>query len=150
MGKSTIDLPVQSPGQEVSHARNPPIDMTPKVASVTHRENEVCLDIQPRNTEVPNRTAGVFIEGKVDDYDEDGGEGSDSLTRSFLRRRLDEQSRQVKQTVIQKRNSLLKVIRSNGETHTQLLELLVSRVFAEGPVDQSRQFHSKVIRYKPK
>ncbi|KAM1520282.1 hypothetical protein ACFX1Z_022994 [Malus domestica] len=40
-------------------------------------------------------------------------------------------------------NSLLEVIRSNGETHIQLLELLVSRFFAGGPADQSRQFSLK-------
>ncbi|KAM1473618.1 hypothetical protein ACFX2I_029729 [Malus domestica] len=95
MGKSDTDLPIQSPGQEVSHARNPLVDVTLEAISVTHREKEVCLGTQPQNTEVPNQTACVFIEGIVDDCDEDGGEGSDSLTRSFLGRRLDEQSQQV-------------------------------------------------------
>ncbi|KAM1262181.1 hypothetical protein ACFX14_027303 [Malus domestica] len=99
MGKSTTDLPVQSLGQEVSHAQNPIVAVTSEAASVTHRENEVCLGTQPGNTGVPNQTAGVFIEGIVEDCDEDGGEGSDLPTRSFLRRRLDEQSRQVEQTV---------------------------------------------------
>ncbi|KAM1304563.1 hypothetical protein ACFX2F_022210 [Malus domestica] len=53
----------------------------------------------------------------MDDYDEDDGEGSDPPTRSFLRRRLDEQSRQVEQTVVQKMNTLLEArqlpLRSN-------------------------------------
>ncbi|KAM2040232.1 hypothetical protein COP2_034847 [Malus domestica] len=84
MGKSATDLPVQSPRQEVSHARNPIIAMTPKAASVTHWGKEVCLDDQPQNTEIHNRTTGVFIEGIVDDCDEDGGKGSDPPTRSFL------------------------------------------------------------------
>ncbi|KAM2904144.1 hypothetical protein COP2_003895 [Malus domestica] len=92
IGKLTTDLPVQSPRQEVSYARNPLVAVTPEATSVTHRENEVCLSTQPRNTEVPNRNAGVFIEGLMDDCDKDGGEGSDPHTRSFLRRRLDEQS----------------------------------------------------------
>ncbi|KAM0970172.1 hypothetical protein FF1_018298 [Malus domestica] len=129
MGKSATDLPVQSPGQEVSHARNLIVVVIPEAASVTHRENEVCLGTQPRNTEVPNRTTCVFIEGIVDDCDDDGGEGFDPPTRSFLRRRLDEQFQQVEQTVGQKMNNLLEVIRSNGETHTRLLEPLVSKVF---------------------
>ncbi|KAM1746160.1 hypothetical protein ACFX11_012815 [Malus domestica] len=72
MRKSTIDLPVQSPGQNLSHAQNPLVTVTPEPASATHQEKEVCL--------------GVFIEGIVDDCDEDGGEGSDPPTRLFLRR----------------------------------------------------------------
>ncbi|KAM2724732.1 hypothetical protein EV1_027520 [Malus domestica] len=80
MGRSATDLPVQSLRQEVSHARNPIVTVTPEAASVTHRENEVCLGAQPRNTEVPNQTAGIFIEGIVEDCDEDGGEGSDPPT----------------------------------------------------------------------
>ncbi|KAM2541808.1 hypothetical protein TB2_021327 [Malus domestica] len=86
MGKSATDLLVQSPGQKVSHARNPIVAVTPKAASVTHRENEVCLGTQPRNVEIPNRIADVFIEGIVKDCDKDSGEGSDPPTRSFLRR----------------------------------------------------------------
>ncbi|KAM1169039.1 hypothetical protein PS2_030617 [Malus domestica] len=68
MGKSTTDPPVHSPGQEVSHAQNPLVTIIPEATSVTHRENEVCLDTQPRNTEVPNRTACVFIERIVEDW----------------------------------------------------------------------------------
>ncbi|KAM1171369.1 hypothetical protein ACFX1T_021674 [Malus domestica] len=86
MGKSTIDLLVQSPGQKVSHARNPIVAVTHKAASVTHRENEVCLGTQPRNAEIPNRTADVFIEEIVKDCDKDGSEGSNPPTKSFLRR----------------------------------------------------------------
>ncbi|KAM1804002.1 hypothetical protein ACFX1R_031551 [Malus domestica] len=90
-----IDLPVQNLGQEVSHARNLLVAVTPEAASVTHREKEVCLGTQPRNTEVPNRTACIFIQGIMEDCDEDGGEGFDPQTRSFIRRRLDEQFREV-------------------------------------------------------
>ncbi|KAM1400699.1 hypothetical protein ACFX2F_027945 [Malus domestica] len=96
MGKSMIDLPVQSPGQNLSHAQNPLVTVIPEAASVTHQEKEVCLGTQPCNIKIPNKTACVFIEGILEDCDEDGGEGSDPLTRSFIRRRLDEQSRQVK------------------------------------------------------
>ncbi|KAM2270361.1 hypothetical protein ACFXTI_037811 [Malus domestica] len=85
MGKLTTDLPVWSLGQEVSHARNPIVAVTPEAANVTHREKEVCLSTQPRNSEVPNRIAGVFIERIVEDWDEDGGEGSNLPTRSFFR-----------------------------------------------------------------
>ncbi|KAM1543567.1 hypothetical protein ACFX1Z_013208 [Malus domestica] len=102
MGKSATDLPVQSPRQEVSHAQNPIVAVTLEATSVTHRENEVCLGTQPRNTELPNRTASVFIEGIVEDCNQDGGEGSDPQTPSFLRKRLDEQSLQVEQTVVKK------------------------------------------------
>ncbi|KAM2405023.1 hypothetical protein ACFXTH_032286 [Malus domestica] len=37
-------------------------------------------------------------------------------------------------------NSLLDVIRSNGDTYTRLCELLVSKAFEDGPVGQLRQF----------
>ncbi|KAM1022897.1 hypothetical protein ACFX2A_044849 [Malus domestica] len=86
LGKSTADLLVQSPGQEVSHVRNLLVAVTLKAASVTHREKKVYLGTQPRNTEVPNRAADIFIEGIMKDCDEDGDEGSDPQTRSFLRR----------------------------------------------------------------
>ncbi|KAM2507027.1 hypothetical protein EV2_030151 [Malus domestica] len=86
MGKSATDLPVQSPGQEVSHVRNPIVAVTLEATSATHRKKEMCLGGQPQNTEVLNRTAGIFIEGIVDNCDEDGGEGSDPPTRLFLRR----------------------------------------------------------------
>ena len=150
MGKSTTDLPIQTPGQDLSQAQNPLIAITPEVTSATRRENEACPDGQPRNAEIPNKTTGVSIEGIMEDCDEDGGDGSDPPTRSFLRRRLDEQSRQVEQTVSQKLNSLLEVIRRNGDTHTKLLELLVNRVFEGGPVEHPDNFHLRVVHYRPK
>ncbi|KAM1936834.1 hypothetical protein ACFX15_014060 [Malus domestica] len=47
-------------------------------------------------------------------------------------------------------NSLLEVIRNNGDTHTRLLELLVSRAFEGGPIDQSLQlpFKSSLLQAK--
>ncbi|KAM2630216.1 hypothetical protein TB1_029101 [Malus domestica] len=137
MGRSMTDLPVHSPRQNLSYAQNPLVTVTIEAASVTHREKEVCLGTHPRNTEIPKKIAGVFIEGIMEDCDEDGGEGSDPPNRSFIRRRLDEQSRQVEHTVSQKMNSLLEVIRNNSDTHTKLLELLVSRAFEGGPTNQS-------------
>ncbi|KAM1355856.1 hypothetical protein FF1_030097 [Malus domestica] len=89
MGKSTTGLPVQSPGQELSLASNLLVTVTLEAASATYREKEVCLGSQPRNAEILNKAACVFIEGIVDDYDEDDGEGSDPPTRSFLRRILE-------------------------------------------------------------
>ncbi|KAM1863955.1 hypothetical protein ACFX14_004232 [Malus domestica] len=77
MRKSTTDLPVESPEQNLSHAQNPLVTVTPEAASVTHRENEVCLGTQPSNTEISNKTTGVFIKGIVEDCDEHGGEDSD-------------------------------------------------------------------------
>ncbi|KAM1242648.1 hypothetical protein ACFX2G_034982 [Malus domestica] len=47
------------------------------------------------------------------------------------------------QTVSQKKNSLLEVIRNTGDAHTRLLELLVSRVFKGGRVVQSPQLPFK-------
>ncbi|KAM1682959.1 hypothetical protein ACFXTN_031177 [Malus domestica] len=96
IGKSTTNFPVQNPRQDdLSQAQNLPTAVTPEAASVTRQENEVCLNGQPHNAEIPNKTNVIFIEEIVEDCDEDGGEGSDSPTRSFLRRRLEEQSREV-------------------------------------------------------
>ncbi|XP_048427893.1 uncharacterized protein LOC125468079 [Pyrus x bretschneideri] len=78
-------------------AKNPIIVAPPEATSATRRDNEICLGGQSHNPEVPNQTAGIFVEGIMEDCDEDGGEGSDPPTRSFLRRRLDEQYRQVGQ-----------------------------------------------------
>ena len=86
MGKSTTDLPVQGPGQDLSQVQNPLIVVPPEATSATHREKEICLGGQPRNPEIPNQMAGIFVEGIMEDFNEDGGEGSDPPTRSFLRR----------------------------------------------------------------
>ncbi|KAM2088779.1 hypothetical protein TB2_032327 [Malus domestica] len=98
MGKSTTDLPIQNIGQSVSHAQNPLSAVTPESTSATRREKEIGLSDQLCNLEIPNKNTCVLNEGIVEDFDEDGGEGFDPPTRSFLRRRLDEQSRAVKQT----------------------------------------------------
>ncbi|XP_068344173.1 uncharacterized protein [Pyrus communis] len=81
----------------------------------------------------------------MEDCDEDGGEGFDPPTRSFLRRRLDEQSWEVKQSNGQKMNNLLKAIQSNGDTQTRSLELLVNKAFEDGHVGQPRQLPFKNV-----
>ncbi|KAM1510037.1 hypothetical protein ACFX10_019128 [Malus domestica] len=86
MGKSTTDLPIQSIGQSVSQAQNPLSAVTPESTSANHRENEVGLGGQLCSLEIPNKNTCVLNEGIVEDCDEDGGEGSDPPTRSFLRR----------------------------------------------------------------
>ncbi|KAM2543279.1 hypothetical protein TB2_022616 [Malus domestica] len=86
MGKSTTDLPIQNIGQSVSQAQNPLGVVTPKSTSVTRREKEVGLGDQLCSLEIPNKNTCVLNEGIVEDCDEDGGEGSDPPTRSFLRR----------------------------------------------------------------
>ena len=144
MGKSTTDLPVQGLGQDLHSTKNPIIIAPPEATSVTRRENEVCLGGQPYNPAVPNQTAGMFMEGIVEDCDDDGGEGSDPPTRTFLRRRLDEQYRQVEQSIGQKMNDLVDAIRSNSDTQTRMLELLVSKAFEDGQVGQPRQLPTNV------
>ncbi|KAM0966570.1 hypothetical protein ACFX2C_022311 [Malus domestica] len=90
MGKSTTNLPIQNPGQEdSSQAHNPLVVVTPEAISTTPREKDVSFGDQPHNTGTPNKIRDVLIE----DCDEDGGEDSDSPTRSFFQRRLEEQSR---------------------------------------------------------
>ncbi|KAM0968536.1 hypothetical protein ACFX13_017175 [Malus domestica] len=84
MGKSIADLPIQNIGQSVPHEHNPISAVTPESTSATRREKEVNLDCQFRSLEIPNRNTCVLNEGIVEDYDEDGGEGSDPPTRSFL------------------------------------------------------------------
>ncbi|KAM2775611.1 hypothetical protein COP1_020343 [Malus domestica] len=90
MGKSTADLPNQSTGQSVPQTQNPLSAVTPESTSATRREREVSLGGQLRGLEIPNRNTCVFTEGIVEECDEDGGEGSDPPTKSFLRKRLDE------------------------------------------------------------
>ncbi|KAM1252369.1 hypothetical protein ACFX2J_040381 [Malus domestica] len=98
MGKLTTDLPIQNIGQSVSQAQNPLSVVTPESTSATCREKEIGLGGQLSNLVIPNKNTCVLNEGIVKDCVEDGGEGSDPSTRSFFRRRLDEQSRAVEQT----------------------------------------------------
>ncbi|KAM2239366.1 hypothetical protein ACFXTI_008924 [Malus domestica] len=90
MGKSITDLPIQNIGQSVPHAQNPLNAVTPESTSATCREREVNLGDQLRSLEVPNRNTCILNEGIMEDFDEDGGEGFDPSTRSFIRKRLDE------------------------------------------------------------
>ncbi|KAM2554666.1 hypothetical protein TB2_018768 [Malus domestica] len=86
MGKSTADLPIQNIGKSVPQAHNPISAVTPESTSATRQEREVNLGSQFRSLEIPNRNTCVLNEGIIEDCDEDGGEGSDPPTRSFLRK----------------------------------------------------------------
>ncbi|KAM1001277.1 hypothetical protein ACFX10_007817 [Malus domestica] len=128
MGKSTADLPNQNIGHHVPQAQNPISAVTPESTSATRREMEVNLDGQVRSLEIPDRNTCVLNERVIEDCDEDGGEGSDPPTRSFLRKRLDEQSRTVEQTLSRGIDKLHDVIRNSSEAQTRLLKILVSKV----------------------
>ncbi|KAM1491317.1 hypothetical protein PS1_023786 [Malus domestica] len=135
MGNSTTDLPNQSLGQSVPQAQNPFSAVTPESTSATRREKEVNLGGQLRGLEIPNRNTCVLNEGIVEECDEDGGEGSDPPTRSFLRKRLDEQSRSVEQTFSRGIDKLHDTILSSNDRQTRLLEMLVSQVCGSRPFD---------------
>ncbi|KAM1633844.1 hypothetical protein ACFX15_011635 [Malus domestica] len=135
MGKSTTDLPSQSIGQSVPQAQNLLSAATPESTSATRREREVNLGGQPRGLEIPNRNTCVLNEGIIEDCDEDGGEGSDPPTRSFLRKRLDEQSRSVEQTFSRGIDKLHDAIVSSAERQNRLLEMLFSKVGGSRPSD---------------
>ncbi|KAM1395390.1 hypothetical protein FF2_030850 [Malus domestica] len=135
MGKSTTDLPNQSLGQSVPQAQNPLSAVTPESTSATRREREVNLGGQLRGLEIPNRNTCVLNEGIVEECDEDGGEGSDPPTRSFLRKRLDKQSRSVEQTFSRGIDKLHDAILSSNDRQTRLLEMLVSQVGGSRPFD---------------
>ncbi|KAM2216448.1 hypothetical protein ACFXTI_022928 [Malus domestica] len=128
MGKSTADLPIQNIGQSVPQVQNPISAVTSESTSATRREREVNLGGQFRSLEIFNRNTCVLNEGIIEDCDEDSGEGSDPPTRSFLRKRLDEQSRTVEQTFSRGIDKLHDVIRNTSEAQTRLLEILVSKV----------------------
>ncbi|KAM1238084.1 hypothetical protein ACFX2I_038862 [Malus domestica] len=128
MGKSTADLPTQNIGHNVPQAQNPISAVKPESTSVTRREREVNLGGQFRNLEIPDRNTCVFNEGIIEDCDDDGGEGSDPPTRSFLQKRLDEQSWTVEQTLSRGIDKLHDVLRNTNEAQTRLLEILVSKV----------------------
>ncbi|KAM1686989.1 hypothetical protein FF1_034749 [Malus domestica] len=127
MGKSTADLQIQNVGHNVPQAQNPISAVTPESTSATRREREN-LGGQVRSLEIPDRNTCVLNEGVIEDCDEDGGEGSDPPTRSFLRKRLDKQSRTVEQTLSRGIDKLHDVIRNSSEAQTRLLEILVSKV----------------------
>ncbi|KAM1287228.1 hypothetical protein ACFX2J_001173 [Malus domestica] len=135
MGKSTADLPSQSIGQSVPQAQNLLSAATPESTSATRRKREVNLGGQPRGLEIPNRNTCVLNEGIIEDCDEDGGEGSDPPTRSFLRKRLDEQSRSVEQTFSRGIDKLHDAIISSAKRHNRLLEMLFSKVGGSRPSD---------------
>ncbi|KAM1833042.1 hypothetical protein ACFX13_022903 [Malus domestica] len=128
MVKSTADVPIQNIGHNLPQAQNPIDVVTPESTRATCQEREVNLDGQFRSLEIPDRNTCVLNEGIIEDCDEDGGEGSDPPTRSFLRKQLDEQSRTVEQTFSREINKLHDVIRNTSETQTRLLEILVSKV----------------------
>ncbi|KAM2824988.1 hypothetical protein COP1_034838 [Malus domestica] len=107
---------------------NPISAVTPESTSATRREREVNLGGQFRSLEIPNRNTCVLNEGIMEDCDEDGGKGSDPLTRSFFRKRLDEQSRTVEQMFSRGIDKLHDVIRNTSKAQTRLLEILVSKV----------------------
>ncbi|KAM1233691.1 hypothetical protein ACFX2J_003372 [Malus domestica] len=90
MGKSTANLPFQNIGHSVPQAQNSISAVTPESTSATRREREVNLGGQFRSLEIPDRNTCVLNKGIIEDCDEDGGEGSDPPTRSFLQKRLDE------------------------------------------------------------
>ncbi|KAM2766143.1 hypothetical protein COP1_022091 [Malus domestica] len=128
MGKSTADVPIQNIGHSVPHAQNPIRTVTPESTSATRREREVNLGGQFRSLEIPDMNTCVLNEGIIEDSDEDGSEGSDPPTRSFLRKQLDKQSRTVEQTFSRGIDKLHDVIRNTSEAQTRLLEILVSKV----------------------
>ncbi|KAM2605479.1 hypothetical protein TB2_034280 [Malus domestica] len=128
MGKSIADLPIQNIEQSVPQVQNPISAVTPESTSATRREREVNLGGQFRSLEIPNRNTCVLNEGIMEDCDEDGSEGSDPPTRSFLRKQLDEQSRMVEQMFSRGIDKLHDVIRNTSEAQTRLLEILVSKV----------------------
>ncbi|KAM2350182.1 hypothetical protein ACFX1X_013611 [Malus domestica] len=135
MGKSTADVPIQNIGHSVPQAQNPISAVTPESTSATRREREVNLGSQFRSLEIPNRNTCTVNEGIIEDCDEDGGERSDPLTRTFLRKWLDEQSRTVEETFSRGIDKLHDVIRNTSEAQTRLLEILVSKV------SDGRTFH---------
>ncbi|KAM1127748.1 hypothetical protein TB2_037185 [Malus domestica] len=89
MGKSTTNLPIQNIGQNVPQAQNPLSAVTPESTSTNRQKKEVGFGDQLRSLEILNKNTYVLNEGTMEDCDEDGGEGFDPPTRSFLRRRLD-------------------------------------------------------------
>ncbi|KAM2346949.1 hypothetical protein ACFXTH_010624 [Malus domestica] len=143
MGKSTADFPIQNIGQSRLQTQNPISAVIPKSTSAIRREREINLSGQSRSLEVPNRNTCVLNEGIVEDCDEDGGEGTDPPTISFLHKRLDDQSRTVEQTFSREINKIHDVIRNTSEAQTRLLEILVSKVSDGRSFDLAQQLPPK-------
>ncbi|KAM1394953.1 hypothetical protein ACFX2F_030939 [Malus domestica] len=101
MGKSTTDFPIQNIGQSVSQAQNPLNALTPESTRAACQEREVNLDGQLRSLEVPNRNTCVLNEGIIEDCDEDGGEGSDPPTRSFIKNDLTSSLRRLNRRLVE-------------------------------------------------
>ena len=131
MGKSVTVPILQNSGAEGSSPAQNTAAMTSETLSTIRREKETSFGELP-HTE-------VLTPVTVEDCDEDGGEGSDPPTRSFLRRRLDEQSRSIEQTFSRGIDKLYNAISSAGERHGRLLEMLVDKVYEDRPLNVSRQ-----------
>ncbi|KAM0970870.1 hypothetical protein ACFX15_018288 [Malus domestica] len=134
----TVDYLSKSRSRRVSKSllvENPLSAATPESTSATRREREVNLGGQLRGLEIPNRNTCVLNEGIIEECDEDGGEGCDPPTRSFLRKRLDEQSRSVEQTFSRGIDKLHDAILSANDRQTKLLEMLVSKVGGSRPFE---------------
>ena len=136
MGKSTATHSNQNPGAEVSLRAQPSAAGTPEVSKGTRPETNV--GEMPRDY-LANLTKEAVIEGLMEDCDEDGGEGSDPPTRSFFRRRLEEQSRLFENTFRQGLTGILEEIHNQNATHTRLLEAVVNNTQHIGYSDRSRQ-----------
>ncbi|KAM1196147.1 hypothetical protein FF1_022804 [Malus domestica] len=83
-------------------------------------------------------TKGVFVEGLVDDCDD---EASDPPSRSFLQRRFEEKSCQFEQMFSREVKSILEEMHDNSDVHNRLLKVLVNKVHEIGPADRPRQSH---------
>ena len=138
MGKSVATHSSQNPGAEGSLRAQPSVAGTPKAIRGTRPERETTVDELPRDT-LAKITKEAVIEGLVEDCDEDGGEGSDPPTRSFFRRRLEEQSRLFENTFSQGLRGILQEIHSQSAMHTRLLEAVVNNTQHIGYSDRSRQ-----------
>ena len=100
MGKSTTTPTVQNPWLEGSSQAQTTTVVTPETSKGTRQEMEASFGETFRDTRILTKvTKGPVIEGVVEDCDEDVDDASDPPTKSFLRRRLEEQSRQFEQTL---------------------------------------------------
>ena len=94
MGKSIATHSSQNHGAEGPLRAQTTTVVTPEASKGTRQERETSVGELPRDAGILAKiTKRAVIEGMVEDCDEDGGEASDPPTRSFFRRRLEEQSR---------------------------------------------------------